>query len=151
MSNRQSQVPVVKFEAVAEDIPPPPGEWIFLFGVFYPAAAIGIELVTRMCAGAFFDPMPTWWHAAIVASVPPGNMLIWTQLREGSLRHAHWLNFVNGAVIAIAARIDAQPGKPQCAFACQAMKAPIVAIAPCAKLIVFVVMKTSTSAIAIAP
>src|SRR5262249_8844750 len=79
-----------------------PGGWMLALGIIFPAIVIAIELTTHICAQSFFDPMPTWWHVAIVASVPAGNLLIWTQLREGSLRHARWLNFVNGAVVAIA-------------------------------------------------
>ncbi len=36
---------------------------IALFGIILPAAVIAIEATTRLCAEAFFDPMPTWAHS----------------------------------------------------------------------------------------
>jgi hypothetical protein len=49
---------------------------LWLFAVFLPAAAIGIELVTGMCADAFFDPIPTWIHLALACLVPGANALV---------------------------------------------------------------------------
>src|SRR5215468_846296 len=101
MSNRQPQIRAVKFEPVPESTTAAPGAWMLVFGVLYPAAVIGIELVTHMCARAFFDPVPTWGHAAAAAFVPASNLLIWTRLRNPTVRHARWLAFASGAAIAI--------------------------------------------------
>src|SRR5262249_47370092 len=97
MSNRQPQIRAVKFEPVPESTTAAPGAWMLVFGVLYPAAVIGIELVTHMCARAFFDPIPTWGHAAAAAFVPASNLLIWTQLRIPTVRHARGLAFASGA------------------------------------------------------
>lgn len=75
----------------------------FIFGVLLPAAVIAIELGSRMCADSFFDPMPTWWHVALVALVPAANLTLFARL--GARRPAPTpLAFVlSGASIAIAA------------------------------------------------
>src|SRR5215831_14239309 len=101
MSNRQPQIPAVKFEPILQRSAPGPGTMMLLFGVLYPAAVIAIELITHMCARAFFDPIPSWGHAAAAAFVPASNLLIWTQLRNPMVRHARWLAFASGAAIAI--------------------------------------------------
>src|SRR5215510_11960112 len=80
MSNRQIKTASVTFEPVAEHKPSPPSGWLLLFGVFFPAAVIAIELATKLCAQSLFDPMPTYGHVAAVAFVPACNFLIWTAL-----------------------------------------------------------------------
>jgi len=102
MSDLQSKLTGVKFNPVDERKPQGPGEWILVFGVVYPIVVIGIELIWRMCAEAFFDPMPTCWHTLAVAFVPASNLLIWISLRHGPLGDTRWLAFANGAAIAIA-------------------------------------------------
>jgi hypothetical protein len=56
---------------------------LLVFGVALPLITLGIELATGMCAGAFFDPIPTWWHVALVAFVPLANLLLWLAARQG--------------------------------------------------------------------
>ena len=102
MSNRQIKTASVTFEPVAEHKPSPPSGWLLLFGVFFPAAVIAIELVTKVCAQSLFDPMPTYGHVAAVAFVPACNLLIWTALDQERRWSARWLAFINGAAIAIA-------------------------------------------------
>lgn len=46
---------------------------LWFFGVILPAGTLALELVTRMCAGDFFDPIPTWFHVLLVALVPMAN------------------------------------------------------------------------------
>ena len=88
---------------MTEQKPSPPSGWLLAFGVVLPAIVIGIELVTHMCAQSFFDPMPTYWHAAVVAFVPACNLLIWAYLEYEPRWNASWLAFANGAAIAVAA------------------------------------------------
>jgi len=102
MSDLQSKMTGVKFKPVDERKLQKPGEWILVLGVVYPVAVIAIELIWRMCAEAFFDPMPTYWHVLAVTFVPASNLLIWIHLQQPLLRHAKWLAFANGAAIAIA-------------------------------------------------
>src|SRR5215467_7019470 len=102
MSNRQIKTTSVTFEPVAEHKPSPPSGWLLLFGVFFPAVVIAIELVTKVCAQSLFDPMSTYGHVAAVAFVPACNLLIWTALDREWRSSIRWLAFANGAAIAIA-------------------------------------------------
>lgn len=101
MSNLQSKLSGVKFEAVAPG-PRMPGMAALVLGVICPAAVLGLELVSRMCADSFFDPVPTWWHALVVALVPAGNLLLWWRLQGRGPSRTSWLACVNGAVTSIA-------------------------------------------------
>jgi len=65
------------------------------FGVLLPAVVLGLELATGMCASVLFDPIPTIWHAILVACVPVGNAmgcLLAVRRRQERLRTAGWLN-----------------------------------------------------------
>jgi hypothetical protein len=108
MSHRQIKTAAVTFEPVTAHTPSAPSGWLLAFGVVLPAVVIGIELATHMCAQSFFDPMPTYWHAAAVAFVPACNLLTWSYLFRSYLEYEprlsiKWLAFANGAAIAIAA------------------------------------------------
>lgn len=52
----------------------------FCCGVMLPSLTFFVELTSRMCAGEFFDPMPTPWHYVLVALVPCANFaaFLWT-------------------------------------------------------------------------
>jgi hypothetical protein len=80
-----------------------PGIPSLIFGVAFPAAVGLIELMSRMCATTFFDPMPTFWHVLAVGGVPASNLLIWHHLHERTTWSPTWLAFANGGAIAIAA------------------------------------------------
>jgi len=102
MSDLKSKMSGVKFDPVDERKPRRPGVWVLVLGVLYPIAVIAIELASRMCAEAFFDPMPTYGHMLAVAFVPLSNLLIWIRLQHAPFRNASNLAFANGAAIAIA-------------------------------------------------
>jgi hypothetical protein len=74
---------------------------LLVFGVVLPSITLGIELATHMCAGAFSDPIPTWWHVLLVASVPLANFLVWRALRDGDARHRSLLAWLNAFAIGI--------------------------------------------------
>ncbi|NIB41384.1 hypothetical protein HBA55_17405 [Pseudomaricurvus alkylphenolicus] len=59
-----------------------PGWWSLIFGVIFPAAVILLELVFKLCAEAFFDPIPTLLHKLIVFIVPLANLMLWLRLRK---------------------------------------------------------------------
>jgi hypothetical protein len=80
-----------------------PGGLNLIFAVIYPTVVIALELVSRLCTGTFFDPMPTVWHALAVCGVPAGNLMVWIFLRHRRPRSVGWLAFVNGCAIAVAA------------------------------------------------
>jgi exosortase/archaeosortase family protein len=63
----------------------PPGivAFIVIFGVLLPIVALGMELGTEVLKGSFFDPLPTLFHAALIAMVPLANaMLAMTLMSE---------------------------------------------------------------------
>jgi hypothetical protein len=76
---------------------------LLLLGVLVPAATLVIEGATGMCAAAFFDPLPTWWHAVLVAFVPVGNGLLWLAWRRQLPAWANRLGWINGAVVGVSA------------------------------------------------
>ena len=71
-------------------------------GVILPVITLALELATRMCAGAFFDPLPTFWNVLLVAFVPAANMLAWRAIRSERASWRGWLGWVNGAAIGVA-------------------------------------------------
>ncbi len=74
-----------------------------LFGVLLPAAVILVELSTRMCAEAFFDPLPTMAHVALVAMVPIANLLAIAHLDSSPRPMPKWLPVLSGLAIAVSA------------------------------------------------
>jgi len=79
-----------------------PGSWFLIGGAVFPLAVVIFELSSRACASIFFDPMPTWWHAALVALVPCANFLVWLAFRRPLGRLTAYLGALNGAAIVIA-------------------------------------------------
>jgi len=71
-------------------------------GVILPLITLALELATRMCAGAFFDPLPTIWNVVLVAFVPVANLLAWIAIRQNQAGRRSWLGWVNGAAIGVA-------------------------------------------------
>lgn len=67
----------------------------------FPAIVIVIELATGLCAGMFFDPVPTIGHLLLIAMVPGVNFLLWRALQCDAA--PAWLLVAGGASIAIAA------------------------------------------------
>src|SRR5262245_8452437 len=102
MSRHQPALSSLRFEPVRASTSPRPGLCALILGVIYPATVIAIELATRICAEALFDPMPTYWHTLAISLVPAGNLLLWARLREQAPKALAWLAFTNGAVVAIA-------------------------------------------------
>jgi len=72
---------------------------LLTFGVLLPLATLIIELATHMCAGTFFDPLPTWFHVLLVATVPGGNLAAWWWLREERTSLPRWLWWLNGTAV----------------------------------------------------
>jgi len=79
----------------------PAGIFTFLLAVLLPLATITIELATGMCAAAFFDPMPSWFHMVLVGSVPVINGLSWIALRANRQDLRGILGWANGAAVGI--------------------------------------------------
>lgn len=79
-----------------------PGLPSLLFGVLLPLGTLGFELVTGLCAGELFDPMPTLLHLVLVALVPACNFFVWSSFTRAHTR-PRVLAFANGIAIAVAA------------------------------------------------
>ena len=54
------------------------------FGVVLPLGVLVFEIVSSFCGSVFFNPVPTWWHVALLATVPVFNALL--------LRRNHRMN-----------------------------------------------------------
>lgn len=80
-----------------------PGPALAIFGVVLPTISIVVELCMRVCARAFFDPMPTWWHVLLIFSVPAANALVISQIRRGSRCCPQLLMAANAVAITVAA------------------------------------------------
>lgn len=105
MSKLQSRRDGVRFVAVddaAQSVPPQPRLLDLVYGVLWPAIVIVVEVGMRLCADAFFDPMPTVWHMLIVSFVPAMNLIVWIRLADASDRERRLLMLGTGAAVMIA-------------------------------------------------
>lgn len=82
--------------------PPRPGAGSLVLASVFPAIVIVLELATGLCAGAFFDPVPTIGHLMLISLVPAVNFLLWRALRTEDAA-PRWLMVAGGASIAVAA------------------------------------------------
>jgi hypothetical protein len=80
--------------------PDRPGLALLTFGVILPVLAFVVELATGLCAGAFFDPIPTWAHGLAVLAVPAINYALWAAARRDGPA-SPWLTVAAGAAMAI--------------------------------------------------
>jgi hypothetical protein len=78
-----------------------PGVGLILLGGLLPLITLIFELTSHACAGAFFDPIPTWWHVLLVASVPLINGVIIYRIRNGASSVTAPLLVANAATIVI--------------------------------------------------
>jgi hypothetical protein len=67
----------------------------------FPTIVFVVELVTGLCAGTFFDPVPTIGHLVLISLVPAVNFLLWRTLRASEVAPS-WLLVAGGAAIAVA-------------------------------------------------
>lgn len=118
------------------DPPQRPGIIGLTAGVIFPMVVIAIELVTGLCANAFFDPMPTIGHALFVGAAPFVNLLLWRNLRN-ALPSPKWLPLAAGAAAAISAAyvILLLPLMPLAAVAIIFLGIGLLPFAPLATLI----------------
>lgn len=70
------------------------------WGVLLPLFTIGFELVTRMCAEALFDPIPSLAHLAVITSVPLLNLKLWIMKRREQTAGRGWI-FAAGVTTAV--------------------------------------------------
>ena len=79
-----------------------PRIWLLLLGAVLPLITLLMEWQTGMCAGAFFDPIPTVWHFLLVAWVPAANALAWFAVAHGREKYLRHLSWANGVAIGVA-------------------------------------------------
>ena len=48
--------------------------FIWAAGVVLPLIVLLVEVIGSLCGKILFDPIPTWWHVAMVAMVPMANI-----------------------------------------------------------------------------
>lgn len=75
--------------------------WVIGLGTVLPVIALLVEWITGVCAGAFFDPLPTLWHVALVAVVPLTNGLIWRAIKRRATVMHRWLGWAGGLAAGI--------------------------------------------------
>ncbi|MBN2505717.1 MAG: hypothetical protein JXQ71_03375 [Verrucomicrobia bacterium] len=82
------------------------GAWSVVWGVFsvvLPLVTLGVEMATHMCAGVFFDPIPSPALLLMVAAVPAANAWGWWAVRQGRTRGLSAVMGANGFAAGIAA------------------------------------------------
>lgn len=84
------------------ELPQKAGFMLFIAAVLIPLVTFGIEFLTGMCAGTFFDPMPTLGHVILVGFVPVINALVWTEIYRNKTKHQRVLAWANGIAIGVA-------------------------------------------------
>ncbi len=64
-------------------------------GILLPLITLIFELWTKMCADAFFDPIPSLWHVLIVGLVPLANAQILWSLYRNNLQRINFLSWIS--------------------------------------------------------
>src|ERR1041385_1130567 len=82
---------------------PGPNRFTFFAGVIMPTISITVEASTHICAGIFFDPIPTIWHLMLVIFVPLAQLQIWFAIRRRDVDRLALAGFLNAVVIGISA------------------------------------------------
>ncbi len=80
---------------------PRPSWFLFVMGVIMPAISVTIEASTHICAGEFFDPIPTTGHLMLVVFVPLAQLQVWFAIRRGGPERLGLAGFLNAVVIGI--------------------------------------------------
>lgn len=76
---------------------------LFVIGVLLPTVTILIEWYSGFCAGVFFNPLPTVWHALSAMCVPLANFVLLLAISKAQpSRWDRLLALLNGFAIGIA-------------------------------------------------
>jgi hypothetical protein len=76
---------------------------ISLFGIALPLVTLAIEAFSHWCASILFDPIPTIFHALLVALVPIASLVIVIALLKRKSEQLTWLGWLSGISIGAAA------------------------------------------------
>lgn len=83
----------------------PAGPPLYVFhlfaGVIMPAISITVEATTHICADFFFDPIPTFWHLALVVFVPLAQLQAWFAIRRNDPARLRLASVMNTVVLGI--------------------------------------------------
>jgi vault protein inter-alpha-trypsin-like protein len=80
---------------------PPRNRFLFTIGIILPAISITVEATTHICAGVFFDPIPTIWHLLLVVFVPLAQLQVWCAIRRNAPDRLKLAGFLNAMVIGV--------------------------------------------------
>src|ERR1043165_5036944 len=80
---------------------PGPNRFAFFAGVIMPSISITVEATTHICAGVFFDPIPTIWHLMLVIFVPLAQLQVWFAIRRAAADRLALAGVLNAVVIGI--------------------------------------------------
>ena len=72
------------------------------FAVILPIITTVVELVTRMSAALYLDPMPDIWHMLMILALPAINAGCLWSLYRGKVHRGRWLLILNGFALGIA-------------------------------------------------
>ncbi len=76
-----------------------PGFWTFFCGIILPVMAVGVELLTGLCAGCFYDPLPSIWHVGIFLFIPFSVIVSRGAGLETKANWLRWLLLFNGVAL----------------------------------------------------
>jgi len=74
---------------------------ILAFGVVLPIVTLLFELFTKTCANLYFNPIPSIWHAALIALVPA--IILWNVIRLARAEEPSDRSFVSMGVVVVIA------------------------------------------------
>ena len=77
--------------------------YVISFGIVLPLVTLVVELVWAWCAQVFFDPLPTLFHAALIAVVPIANLLALFACNGRYRTSIGKILFLNGIAIGVSA------------------------------------------------
>jgi hypothetical protein len=81
------------------EVPKKGSKKVMFFGVILPVLVILLEVFTGFCGGAFFDPVPTFWHAILLISVPVLNFWL---LKKGGTAGSREQGIAAGVMLIVA-------------------------------------------------
>ncbi len=75
---------------------------LFAFlAIYLPAGTLVLEMLTGFCAMFFFDPISTWWHVGLAATVPLANALAFWFLVRRETAPPRSVILLNGIAITV--------------------------------------------------
>lgn len=74
---------------------------VSFFGIALPAITLGLELVSGICASVFFDPIPSVFHALLIACVPATYAWLLVDLRRARVGRVAVQGWMSALAVAI--------------------------------------------------